>query len=74
MDGKVFDRIEKKYLITNADKKELKKAIRKNMHKDSYHKSEVYNLYFDTNNFDLIIQSIDQPVFKHKLRARRYGG
>ena len=74
MDGKVFDRIEKKYLITNADKKELKKTIRKNMHKDSYHKSEVYNLYFDTNNFDLIIQSIDQPVFKHKLRARSYGG
>ncbi len=74
MDGKVFDRIEKKYLITKEDKKEVLKAIKKNMNKDSYHKSEVYNIYFDTENFDLIVQSIDQPIFKHKLRARSYKG
>lgn len=73
MDGKVFNRIEKKYLITNNDKKELLKSIRKNMKKDNYHKSKVINLYFDTDNYDLIIQSIDQPIFKHKLRARSYG-
>ena len=74
MDGKVFDRIEKKYLITSTDKRQLLKAIKKNMHEDSYYKSEVLNLYFDTDNYDLIIQSIDQPIFKHKLRARSYGG
>ena len=74
MDGKVFDRIEKKYLITKNDKKELLKTIKKHMKKDNYHKSEVYNVYFDTDNFDLIVQSIDQPVFKHKLRARSYKG
>ena len=74
MDGKVFDRIEKKYLITKTDKKELLKAIKKHMKKDSYHKSEVFNIYFDTDNYDLIIQSIDQPIFKHKLRARSYAG
>ena len=55
MDGKVFDRIEKKYLITKDDKKELLKTIKKHMEKDNYHKSEVYNLYFDTDNYDLII-------------------
>ena len=74
MDGKVFDRIEKKYLITNAEKKKILKTVRKNMKKDNYHKSEVMNLYFDTDNYDFIIQSIDQPVFKEKLRARSYGG
>lgn len=74
MDGKVFDRIEKKYLITKEDKKELLKSIKKNMNKDNYHKSEVYNVYFDTENLDLIVQSIDQPIFKHKLRARSYKG
>lgn len=74
MDGKVFDRIEKKYLITADDKKQLLKTIKKNMKKDGYYKSEVYNLYFDTDNYDLIIQSIDQPPFKHKLRARSYKG
>lgn len=74
MDGKVFDRIEKKYLIAKEDKKTLLKSIKKNMKKDNYHKSEVYNVYFDTKNFDLIVQSIDQPIFKHKLRARSYKG
>lgn len=74
MDGNVFDRIEKKYLITQDQKKKLLKTIKKHMDKGNYHKSEVYNLYFDTDNYDLIIQSIDQPVFKHKLRARSYGG
>lgn len=74
MDGKVFDRIEKKYLITKEDKKAILVAIKKHMAKDSYHKSEVFNLYFDTDNYDLVIQSIDQPIFKHKLRARSYGG
>ncbi len=74
MDGRVFDRIEKKYLITKKDKTEILKAIRTHMEKDGYYKSEVYNLYFDTDNYDLIIQSIDQPIFKHKLRARSYGG
>lgn len=74
MDGKVFDRIEKKYLITKDDKKALLSTIKKHMQKDKYHKSEVYNLYFDTDNYDLIIQSNDQPPFKHKLRARSYKG
>lgn len=74
MDGKVFDRIEKKYLITKDDKAQLLKTIKQHMKQDDYYQSEVYNLYFDTDNFDLIIQSIDQPIFKHKLRARSYKG
>ena len=74
MDSKVFDRIEKKYLITKKEKDIFLKAIKKNMKKDGYHISKVYNLYFDTDNYDLIIQSIEQPVFKEKLRARSYGG
>ncbi|MBP5648076.1 polyphosphate polymerase domain-containing protein [Candidatus Saccharibacteria bacterium] len=74
MDGKVFNRIEKKYLITKSDKKELLKTIHQYMKKDGYYKSEVFNVYFDTDNYDLIIQSIEQPIFKHKLRARSYGG
>jgi len=74
METKVFDRIEKKYLITKAEKKVLQKTIKKHMQKDDYYKSNVFNMYFDTDNYDLIIQSIDHPVFKEKLRARSYGG
>lgn len=72
MDAKVFDRIEKKYIITADQKKRLLKAIRSNICKDSYHKSEIYNVYFDNDNFDLIINSIDWVDFKAKIRARYY--
>lgn len=74
MDSKVFDRIEKKYLITSADKKHFLQHIKKNMHRDSYYQSEVLNLYFDNDNYDLITQSIDWTDFKEKLRARSYSG
>lgn len=74
MDSQVFVRIEKKYLITKDQKKILLKAIKTHMQEDEYHKSKILNLYFDTDNYDLIIQSIDQPIFKHKFRARNYVG
>lgn len=74
METNVFDRIEKKYLINKEQKKNLLKVIKDHMDQDGYFKSEVYNLYFDTDNYDLIIQSIDQPIFKEKLRARSYSG
>lgn len=72
MESNVIDRVEKKYLITAKQKKAFLKKIKQTMKKDGYYKSEVYNLYFDTDNFDFIIQSIDQPIFKEKLRARSY--
>lgn len=74
MDDKVFDRIEKKYLLTKKEKQTLLKAIRKNMNKDSYHKSDVINIYFDNDNFDMINESIDWTDFKKKVRARCYEG
>lgn len=73
-DQKTFDRIEKKCLITKEQKERLLPIIQENMEKDNYYESEVYNIYFDTDNYDLIIQSIEQPMFKEKLRARSYGG
>lgn len=74
MDEKVFDRIEKKYLIDAKEKTALIHSIEKYMKKDKYFKSEIFNIYFDTDNYDLIIKSIENPDFKEKLRARSYGG
>lgn len=73
-DKKIFDRIEKKCLITAKQKQHMLEAIDKHMQKDHYFKSEVFNIYLDTENYDLIIKSIDQPIFKEKLRARSYAG
>ena len=61
MDEKKFDRIEKKYLIDNTIKKKLLAAIKKKMEKDQYFKSEILNIYFDTDNFDLIIKNPSSP-------------
>ena len=74
MEVKVFDRIEKKYLITKDEKDQLLESIFKNLSKDNYHQSCIYNIYFDNHNHDLIAQSIDWTDFKHKVRARSYGG
>ncbi len=35
--------------------------------KDEYFKSNILNIYFDTENFDLIRKSIDKPVYKEKI-------
>lgn len=74
MDEKVFDRVEKKYLLDAKQKKKILKLAKDNLKKSQYFKSEIFNIYFDTDNYDLIIKSIDNPDFKVKLRARAYGG
>ncbi|MBR3332585.1 polyphosphate polymerase domain-containing protein [Candidatus Saccharibacteria bacterium] len=74
MDEKIFDRVEKKYVINKDQKAEIMRVIDKKMSKGKYHKSRVMNIYFDTDNYDLIIKSIEKPEFKQKLRARSYGG
>lgn len=74
MEEKVFDRVEKKYLLTKKDKRELLKTIKQNMQKDNYHKTKVINLYFDNDNYDFITNSIDWVSFKEKIRARTYEG
>lgn len=73
-DQQIFDRVEKKYLIDQNQKQHLLKVIQTQMRPDDYYRSEIFNIYFDTDQFDLIIQSIEQPMFKEKLRARSYGG
>lgn len=70
----VFNRIEKKYLITKDDKKTLSTVIKKHMDEDEYHQSDVLNLYFDNDNYELITNSIDWVDFKEKIRARSYLG
>lgn len=70
----MFNRVEKKYLITPTQKNKILKAGDKFLHEDKYFHSEVFNLYFDNDNYDLIIQSIDRPAFKEKIRARSYKG
>lgn len=71
---KVFERSEKKYLITNEQQQALLFALRDHLIPDKYGESTINNIYFDTPDYRLIRASIEKPtVYKEKLRVRSYG-
>ncbi|SFB06089.1 VTC domain-containing protein [Acetitomaculum ruminis DSM 5522] len=68
----VFNRYEKKYKISLCQYKALLEDLDKYMVPDKFGKYTVCNLYYDTDNFDLIRNSLEKPVYKEKLRLRSY--
>ena len=73
MAKKIFERIEKKYLVPKSKYEELMQEINKHMILDAYGKHTISNIYFDTENFYLIRHSLEKPLYKEKLRLRAYG-
>ena len=71
--GEIFERIEKKYLLTAEQYRKLTERMNKYMKVDEYGKSTICNVYYDTDDFELIRTSIEKPVYKEKLRLRSYG-
>lgn len=72
MYGAKFQRVEEKYLLTKKEKAAFLKMTKSHLEKDKYFYSEIHNIYFDTKNNDLIINSLEKPVFKDKFRIRSY--
>ncbi len=68
----VFKRYELKYLLTPAQKQAVLQAMHTHMALDSYGRTTIRNIYFDTDSFRLIRRSLDKPVYKEKLRIRSY--
>lgn len=72
-----FKRYEKKYILTKEQKEALEDKIKDHMELDSFCKKNknylIRNIYYDTDNNDLIHMSINKPIFKEKLRVRKYG-
>lgn len=69
----VFERYEKKYIISFSQKERLLARISDILLPDEFGESTLCNLYFDTPDYRLIRTSIERPVFKEKLRIRSYG-
>ena len=67
-----FKRTEKKFVLNEYQYKHLMKKINDHILKDKYHKSKICNIYFDTDNYDLIVKSIEKPLYKEKVRLRSY--
>lgn len=68
----VFERIEKKYLLTPNQYTKLIFILNEYMEPDEYGKHTISNIYFDTDEYDLIRKSLEKPVYKEKLRLRSY--
>lgn len=67
-----FKRYEKKYLLSREKYLELWSQLEPRLMPDQFFQSTVMSLYYDWEDFRLIRSSIEQPVYKEKLRLRSY--
>ena len=67
-----FKRYEIKYLLTKQQKQAVLQAMEPYMRLDSYGRTTIRNIYFDTDTYRLIRRSLEKPAYKEKLRIRSY--
>ena len=68
----IFKRYEKKYLISKDLALDFQKLLLQHMDQDRFSGCLVQNLYYDTENWDIIRTSIERPLYKEKMRLRCY--
>ncbi|MCH5340515.1 MAG: polyphosphate polymerase domain-containing protein [Acetatifactor sp.] len=68
----VFERYEIKYFLTREQKDAVLSAMAPHMEPDSFGRSTIRNLYYDTDNYRLVRRSLERPLYKEKLRVRSY--
>ena len=68
----IIDRMEQKYFISFDKYKELMDRIEDKLVKDKYFDERIYNIYFDNDEYEFIIKSLDKPLYKEKVRLRSY--
>lgn len=67
-----FKRYEKKYILSPWQYDSLRRELDGLIEPDEFFKSTVCSIYYDTENYSLIRNSIDAPIYKEKLRLRSY--
>ncbi|MGL5259277.1 MAG: polyphosphate polymerase domain-containing protein [Lachnospiraceae bacterium] len=72
MANNIFERVEKKYLLTKEQFNRIKEEIEYYMILDEFGLHTIHNLYCDTNQYELISKSLEKPIYKEKLRLRMY--
>lgn len=73
MAQKVFERYEKKYMLSRQQYEALKGIISQYMEPDRFTNYTIQNINYDTDTFELIRRSIEKPKYKEKMRVRMYG-
>lgn len=73
----VFNRYEKKFIITDDIYRKLKPQLEEYMEVDEHSRNgdfyTICNIYYDTPDNEIIRKSIERPAYKEKLRLRSYG-
>lgn len=69
----IFERREEKFLLEEAQYRQLLCRLKDHLQPDAYGPSSVCSLYYDTPSHLLIRRSLEKPVYKEKLRLRSYG-
>ncbi len=68
-----FKRKEVKYMLTSEQYAAVKDALGAYMSPDKYGANVINSIYLDTPDRYLIERSLEKPLYKEKLRIRRYG-
>ena len=68
----IFKRVEQKYVLSENEFNSLMNLIGNHLNKDEYYQSKICNIYFDSDNYDLIINSLEKGYYKEKVRLRSY--
>jgi SPX domain protein involved in polyphosphate accumulation len=73
----VFNRYEKKFIISDEIYHKIKPELEEYMELDRYSRNgdfyTICNIYYDTKDNEIVRKSIERPVYKEKLRLRSYG-
>ena len=68
----VFQRVEDKYRMSRKEAMEILEEMKGYIKKDEYFQYTVHNIYYDSPDSRMIIESLNSPRFKEKLRLRCY--
>lgn len=67
-----FKRIETKYVVSKDNLEDLLTDLKEYLVEDDYPTSTISNIYFDTDNFDVIQDALDGNHRQEKIRMRTY--
>lgn len=69
----VFQRYEKKYLLSDSQLEAFMQGMQPYVKPDEYARYTICSLYYDTDSYELARASLEKPQYKEKLRLRSYG-
>jgi len=70
MNNRIFNRYERKYIMDMTTMEDFIPFLRQYLTHDPYsqngHHYTIYNIYFDTDDFGIVRNSIQKPPYKEK--------